>query len=323
MRYHRIISKYPTAENVKEWSILSRYELWWYIPLLIISIFLYIKWNSPQKRVFEIEAETVNPLNLLPSHAFFYLDLPMTSNDSTEGSLRGVLPSYIPLSSLPRQDIQHYIDSIAATYSLPSNQFSEYFHFSNQKNTLVFKKTTSPQSDWCGERIPYFRSKGIILKSSGLDAFFYSNYFGHPNKQDYRIAGHKEYSSINSSLNRAKWWSLFDISQSAIIIRMKSRSFMNLHMTMDFFGPVDIYNLSDIEFQTKGSKTEFVIENQGTIDKEIKLYVKFKDLENAQMVRVFFITVLLGSLIILLLAFLIIYIYRRFISKEELTGLSE
>ena len=98
---------------------------------------------------------------------------------------------------------------------------------------------------------------------------------------------------------------------------------MNLHMTMDFFGPVDIYNLSDIEFQTKGSKTEFVIENQGTIDKEIKLYVKFKDLENAQMVRVFFITVLLGSLIILLLAFLIIYIYRRFISKEELTGLSE
>ena len=104
----------------------------------------------------------------------------------------------------------------------------------------------------------------------------------------------------------------FDISQARYNIEFKSTTIDSLFIKFDFHTATDFYTF-DIKPDETGSN--FIIFSDPQKIKHIKMkgltfYANFKELENIQMIRVFSITALLSGLLIILLTFLILGIYR-------------
>ena len=60
------------------------------------------------------------------------------------------------------------------------------------------------------------------------------------------------------------------------------------------------------------SRIVYNISNVNNTDSEILIYTRFKDLENMQSLRLFAVSSVIGGLIMVFIAFLVIYFYRLF-----------
>lgn len=109
-----------------------------------------------------------------------------------------------------------------------------------------------------------------------------------------------------------KWWDRYDISQGRYHISLNTATIDSVSLTIDFLGPTDFYTLN-IEPDEKGSNyIKFTDQMKILRIKQdgLNFYAKFKELENRQAVRCFFVTTFLSGLIIIMLTFLIVGVYR-------------
>ena len=112
---------------------------------------------------------------------------------------------------------------------------------------------------------------------------------------------------------------LYDISQCYYKIKVESSTIDSINLNIHFEGANDFIFVNEepteVNCQNVNYKIIQRLNPDGTypnlgIDKEIILHVKSREFENKQNSRMFFITAVLSGLIVLFIAFLIIFFYR-------------
>ena len=121
------------------------------------------------------------------------------------------------------------------------------------------------------------------------------------------------------STARPGWFDRYDISQGWYNLNLNSATIDSIHLTVDFVGATDFYPMK-IEPDERGSnyikftdpKKIMQIRRDG-----LQFYAQFKELENRQTIRCFAVTAILSGLLIVIITFLIMGIYRapHFIRK--------
>lgn len=114
------------------------------------------------------------------------------------------------------------------------------------------------------------------------------------------------------AIERPKWLDRHDISRGWYKIFLNSSTIDSLELTIDFVGATDFYPMK-IEPDERGSNyiKYSDVEKILQIQREgLDLYAQFRDLENQQTVRCFFVTAIISGLLIALLTFVITWVYR-------------
>lgn len=140
--------------------------------------------------------------------------------------------------------------------------------------------------------------------------------------------------AVNSpSMTKPRFWSLRDISQAYYKIRIHTHSVDSVRLAFQTSGAIEIspmrqyqpelisgdkivygfvpniddednYKISSTTGHSTFNADGFIAPN------EILFHIKYKDLENSQSRRVFLITAIISALVTVLIAFMIIFIYR-------------
>lgn len=302
-RISRVVNRYPQPENVKEWSLLSRYELIWYICLLLICGFIFLKWNSPQRRDIYVEAEASMDHETICEAD---IQLPMTVMKKEDGHVTvHVFP--LSFSNLNKYDFysrRSYLLSLLTGHD-SSGPVLGYVNVRGEINSAhaLFSHSTIK-----GEKTDITQThirRGLFIK--GWNTCFYHNRDSVHIKSDVYYSG-----NTTNAFGRPRWYSFFDISQTHLYIHAKSKTCDSLVVNLDFCGPADIYDIEGVTGTTTGSRSLYSFSNKGGkgIDSTIHVYARLKDLEDWQTIRMFAITAILSSLLAILVAFIIIFVYR-------------
>lgn len=112
--------------------------------------------------------------------------------------------------------------------------------------------------------------------------------------------------------SNSTWWALWDISQQYVDLHINTYLLDSLTLTIDYVGATeftdmypepDLKTMSSIQF-TDQDKIELIKQNG------LQFHVKFKELENRQNVRLFFLTAIMGSLFVIFIVFAIVGLYK-------------
>lgn len=315
-KFSNIVSKYPQPVNVKEWSLLSRYELVCYIILFLLCGFLFYKWNSPQKRDIYIDAEESLAISTYSCKAMADITLPMTVMEKKNGHMSfefvySVDSTVREYHKADREYVQSLLDSTGyesdnLSYLRLGGEISSSFAIFAQKEIKV------PSPEFVNIEISTIR-RGLFVK--GYYVTYLTRIYGktYDNSQELTLSG-----NTNNPLGRPRWLSLFDISQAHIYVHVKSRTCDTLNVNIDLKGPADIYDINGSACDIRGSGVSYQLlnSNHNGLDEDIHIYARLKDLENMQTIRMFAITAIMSSLLAILVAFIIIFLYRLFKTND-------
>lgn len=307
-------------------SLMSKYELICYFAVLCLTCFLLIKWHSIPQRSFDIEMERLSqnkdnnsscldlsiriPMSYVAAnkddgnikvefittekqaHELYAIVLFENTRDKLIDSLKNVVSEQYP--DIKPFDLKYSIFYYKETRRLPmSNQYLRLNSEFNKDDSALLKK----------ERIAY--RKTILSHRQLTSELFISEYLPATLNENAHIG--------STGITRPKWYSLYDISQSYFNVIIHTYTIDSLNATFDFVGATDFYEFDNTLHSSKitASKIEYQCPIQH-MDNEIKLYLRFKDLENIQTVRIVVVSAILGGLVTIFLAFIIIFIYRLY-----------
>lgn len=172
------------------------------------------------------------------------------------------------------------------------NEFIELYHANNYTKRM--------SNDYA--RLCAFNSRHISFTGDTVGAKFYC----------YKSVKTNNTKKRHLAIERPSWRDRHDISRGWYKIMFNTSTIDSVVLTIDFVGATDFYPMR-IEPDEKGSS--YIIfsdpEKILQIQREgLTFYAQFKDLENLQTIRCFFVTAIISGLLIVLLTSIIIGIYR-------------
>lgn len=172
------------------------------------------------------------------------------------------------------------------------NEYIELYHANNYT-----KKLTNDYKRQC-----VIHNRNISYRNDTIGVKF----------QCYNPNNHEKSSKRHLAIERPSWADRHDISRGWYKIFLKTCTIDSLTLTIDFVGATDFYPMR-IEPDEKGSNYIKFYDPQKIlkIRKDgLTFYAQFKDLENMQTIRCFFVSAIISGLLIALLSSVIIGIYR-------------
>ncbi len=319
-----ILKFFPQPVYATKLSLMTIYELICYIAIFIFFGFLFFKFHKVPVRDFVITAERIdgNRDNYAQSNNLnVEWVFPMSSivSDTENGQCQ--MTCY-------RSDDSVFHIMTASNRLIDGDKLYDR----SQKYTYLTENMETVNDNWrnlpayytsitCSSEDFYVRKanrysnkgvnnvsnleyekKGIFLDNLKAELYF----AGRRAKLTHEMAGNFS----NAPYSRPKLYSLFDISQSYFRCRVKTSTIDNIRLAFYFEGATEV---DDVKFAADtifGSSVIYNIHNISATDSEILIYARFKDLENMQSLRLFVISSLLGSLIVMFVGFLVIYLYR-------------
>ena len=119
-------------------------------------------------------------------------------------------------------------------------------------------------------------------------------------------------SENKNTIGLSGFFDRYDISQGWYNIYLTTSTIDQIELTIDFLGATDFYPMK-IEPDERGSnyiKYTDPIKIMKISDEGLSFYAKFKEMENKQTIRCFGVTALISGLIIIILTFFILGLYR-------------
>ena len=315
---------FPEPIFTTELSLMPVYELLCYVVIFVFFGFLFFKFHKVPVREFDIYAERIddNRDNYAQSSNLDVVwHFPMSSIVSDTENGQCVL-------TCSRSDDSVFHAITAANRLLYGDKLYErekmYSYLTDNMEKANNNWTTLPAyyaSITCGSEDFYVRranrysSKGVNnvsnleYEKTGLyiDNLKAELYFaGRRARLTHEMAGKLN----NAPYSRPKLYSLFDISQSYIKLHVKTNTIDHIRLALDFDGATEIDAVKFEADSICGSSVVYNIRNIDETDTEILIYTRFKDLENVQALRLFVVSSLIGGLIMVFVAFLVIFTYR-------------
>ena len=166
----------------------------------------------------------------------------------------------------------------------------------------------------------FITNRQEIKKENGAYYHYLNSYSATDNNQDcthnhLRIWPKSRFMSTLSStvsIEPPGWFELYDISQGWYEIKLNTTTIDSIALTIDFIGATDFYPMK-IEPDEKGGnyiKYTNPIKILQIRKEGLKLYAQFKELESRQTIRCFAVTAILSGLLIVLITFFIMGVYR-------------
>ena len=197
---------------------------------------------------------------------------------------------------------------------------SQIIKASNEYGRTILKKIgleTKNDENYVTNEILTFCDKPSNLEGLRyeLDEEYSEEYFHDvfPNKDYFKISNYTSSESFRYlSTELPGWFDFFDISQASYLIKLKATSIDSINLVIDFVGATDFYTTSIEPDEINGHSMKFTDQKKILqIKKEgLSFYAKFKELENMQMIRTFAITAIISGLVIIILTFFILGLYR-------------
>ena len=124
------------------------------------------------------------------------------------------------------------------------------------------------------------------------------------------------------STERPGWFDRYDISQGWYHIYLNSETVDSIHFTVNFIGATDFYPMKIVPDEIGSNYIKFTDPRKILkIRKEgLSFYAQFKELENRQTIRCFGVTAILSGLLIVLITFFILGLYRGIRSIREVSN---
>ena len=319
-----ITKPFPQHVVPDELSLLSRYEMGVYILLFLACFVTYCLWNRvPIIKQTVVVDRLISASDRVVTADVSY-ELPISSALSKKGDLaqeETVFRSFTKTGDRNVQ-IESNIDSLKKEYFKRHPDSSRfigdlvYFRWEEPKSRLWISKN-KPKRD--KDLFPSYYSYSDARhenrgKQSILLAEYYSN--GELSISPLRC----EMKNTSPFLTRPGFWSLRDLSQAYFSIRVNSHDIDTIRLRMDFTGVIDLVPISGVapsSISGNGVQYTFIPEPEQIQPFDLLFYVKFRDLENSQERRIFFITAVMSAMITIFIAFIIIYIYQRFVLARD------
>ena len=120
-------------------------------------------------------------------------------------------------------------------------------------------------------------------------------------------------------LGNPGWFSLEDISQQYFDLKLDFCNIDSLSLTIDFVGATEFSNMTPSPDMTTMSSIVFTDKSKiEQISKHgLRFHAKFKELENRQNVRLFFLTAVMSALFTIFLVFIVLGIYKLNMTLTE------
>ena len=319
-----ILKMFPQPLYATKLSVMTIYELICYALLFLFFGFLFFKFHKVPIRDFVITAERIdgNRDNYAQSSNLnVEWTFPMSSIVSDTENGQCIMTCY-------RSDDSLYHILTASNRLIDGDKLyersSKYDYLTENMEKVndnwrslpaYYTSITCSSEDFFVRHANRYTNSGVNnvsnleYEKTGLfiDNLKAELYFaGRKAKLTHEMAG--KYN--NAPYSRPKLYSLFDISQSYIRCRVKTNTIDNIRLAFYFEGATDVDDVKVAADTIFGSSAIYNIRNINGTDSEILIYTRFKDLENMQSIRLFVISSLLGSLIVMFVGFFVIYLYR-------------
>ena len=218
----------------------------------------------------------------------------------------------------------HLFQRIQDRFNVPNpNKWIHRYHFSLM-SSIDRGKITNEEKAW-KDKIEqhHFSSEKESIINGDIPLYCIENFTATDNikpTEHYRVKVFKTSNITNKvSIQQPGWFERHDISQGWFEIKLNSLSLDSIGLTINFGGATEFYPMQ-IEPDEKGSNyIKFTdplkilhIRKEGLL-----FYAKFKELENRQIIRSFAVTSVLSGLLIVLLTFFILGIYRGLRTIQE------
>ncbi len=328
--------KWHFFPSKNELGLKSFVEFFFYFLISLILVFFFYNWNTVAVRTIAINLDKVERSSQNSSDSLYTyggeleLKMPMTKSVADNKSYKirywvyesphkkGYLPKIIN-SNYKNQIVSERDSLIIQSIKLENNRSV----IDNLKNKYLHVKY---------KYISYFAMAYNTNPFNSINGAGYYNYTNDTINNSYNYYYREDNNNIcmrkqsimdNMSIERTDkitlgslsspvWYRLEDISQSYFNIRILTTTLDTLKLKIDFVGATefskmypepDSIGMSFVEFHNKWKIHEI-------IEKGLLFHAKFKDLENAQTVRMFFITAVLGGLVIIFVGLFFVASYH-------------
>ena len=319
-----ILRWFPEPIFTTELSLMPIYELLCYIIIFLFFGFLFFKFHNVPIREFDIYAERIDAnhdyyaqSNHLDVDWFFPMSsiISVTENGHcnvscyrTDDSLFHIITATNMLMDgeklYGREDMYSYLtNNMEIVNDNWKSQPAYYVSVSSKTDDFYVRRATRSSSS--GTNNVYnldYKKKGLFIDELKAELYF----AGRKGRLIHEMAGNLS----NTPYSRPKLYSLFDISQSYIKIHVKTNTIDEIRLALDFDGATEIDDVRHMADTVLSSRIVYNISNVNATDSEILIYTRFKDLENMQSLRLFAVSSVIGGLIMVFIAFLVIYLYR-------------
>lgn len=322
----RILKWFPEPIYATELTLMPFYELICYIIIFLFFGFLFFKFHNVPIREFEIYAERIDDNRdyyTQSSHLDVDWLFPMSSIISetengrcyltctrTEDSVFHVITATNRLmygdKLYGRDELYSYLtENMETVNDSWKTQPAYYISISSTTNDFYVRHATRGINAGVNNVSTLdYDKKGLFIKKLRTELYF----AGKRGRLIHEMAGNLS----NTPYSRPKLYSLFDISQSYIKLHVRTNTIDDISLSLDFDGATEIDDVRQVADSIYSSRVVYNISNVDETDSEILLYVRFKDLENMQALRLFAVSSVIGGLIMVFIAFLVIYFYRLF-----------
>jgi len=311
---NRILEIAPKHVIPDELSTLSLYEILCYLSILFLVSILYVKWTDIGILHQDVYVENLSFKDSSNFGVILDYDIPVSSVYHDDAELR--YTSFLGGSCRNASSkTVSYIDSLKNDYTrtIPeSNTRTDY-------SLMYLRSDTPAHRDDQGKFIPFRMEKkaGVyaITKTSlsgekkpVLFAEAYVPVF------DYASSSNTLSFKSNPLFTEPKFFSRRDISQVYYEIDIHTNTIDSVIFNLRFTGAVEIIPAGEKKpILNEGNYLSYGINSYSAFSETIvpiRFYVKFKDLENKQSRRVFLVSSVLGGLVMLFVAFLVIFLFR-------------
>jgi hypothetical protein len=322
----RILKWFPEPIYATELTLMPFYELICYIVIFVFFGFLFFKFHNVPIREFEIYAERIDDNRdyyTQTSHLDVDWLFPMSSIISdtengrcyltcsrTDDSVFHVITATNRLmygdKLYGRDELYSYLTENMETINDNwKTQPAYYISIKSTTNDFYVRHATRGTDVGVNNVSNMdYEKKGLFIKNLKTELYFAA--------KRGRLTHEMKGNLSNTPYSRPKLYSLFDISQSYIKLRVKTNTIDDISLSLDFDGATEIDDVRHVADSIYSSRVVYNITNVDETDSEILLYVRFKDLENMQALRLFAVSSVIGGLIMVFIAFLVIYFYRLF-----------
>lgn len=118
--------------------------------------------------------------------------------------------------------------------------------------------------------------------------------------------------NFDNSIAKPGYFERFDVSQGWYTFIFHSSTLDSISLTINFSGATDFYPMGVVPDEIGSNYIKYTNQKKILIirDNGLTFYAKFKELENLQTVRTFFVTAIISGLLIIVLSFFILGLYR-------------
>lgn len=149
-----------------------------------------------------------------------------------------------------------------------------------------------------------------LCRDHGIDPTYEMRF--HPHYYYNAIPLKSFVSAIKNTIGFSGIFDRYDISQGWYNIYLHTSTIDKIELTIDFLGATDFYPMKIVPDEIGSDYIKYTdpIKIMKIRDEGLTFYAKFKEMENKQTIRCFGVTALISGLIIIILTFFILGLYR-------------